>query len=247
MSRFTNHKMINTMKWAVKTFFAKAKKTIGEYCSHWFQEKVSNRVSRSISTGLPSNSFSSSELPFYLWACEEIEEQINALFKDAPVTIWVYGDSIAVFSFLLLSRDRVKVKIIRSFHNELEDCNLANTFLDHWVFNQWKFRALNYNYQSVQPTGDLSQFASGTPDLIISLSSNPGSSMDWWNNTPSGPLVLVVGRDQSKTLKFEELDLACENFSKRFSGLYIYRRASKRVAFGSNIISKHLVVGIKDK
>lgn len=189
-------------------------------------------------------SFSSEEVAFKLWACEELESKIEALFNSRPVTIWCYEDSLSVFSFLLLSRKKTNIECIRSFHESDSQTHFSNMLLENWVIDKWKFRALKFDICHIEPEGNLSGYASRSPDIIIHPSTDTSRNQTWWNNVPNETLVLLMGAEEGS--ENEKQTRNSDHYAQSFQGLYSYFKGSKTIHFESIKLTKHMVIGIKD-
>jgi hypothetical protein len=125
-----------------------------------------------------------------LWLARELE----ALGLTEPLNIWILGGWYAQTAFLLLARERLPVKRIRSFDLDPEVADVAEMVNETWVFRDWQFRAFTADCNSLTEDRCWDYF-SEPPDLYINTSSEHFDSMAWWDNIPDGKLVAVQSND----------------------------------------------------
>ena len=102
------------------------------------------------------DSFSSGQISSKLWLCRELEN----LDIQRPQIIWVYGGWYGLASLLLLSREKFPVKHIRSFDINPDCESIADSLLENWVWQSWKFKAVTADCNNLE-------FDNEKPDLII--------------------------------------------------------------------------------
>lgn len=127
------------------------------------------------------NAFSNGQIDSKLWACRELEN----LGWESNLT-QVYAGWYGVLSFLLLSREKFKVKRIQSFDIDPSCEPMANSINENWVIKEGQFKAY-----TLDCNGDVPEF----PDLIINTSTEHFESLDWFKNIPRGTRVLLQGNN----------------------------------------------------
>jgi hypothetical protein len=159
-------------------------------------------------TNIDNDAFSSGQIKSKLWACEQLE----LLNIPIPAIIWLYGGWHGMLAFLLLSRNKFPIKTIRSFDLDTRCENIADTLLENWVWQEWKFKAFTADCNHIQP---LENSYGGTPDIIINTSTEHFESTEWFDNIPQGTTCLF----QSNNMPHDDHVNCFENvnqFSEHF-------------------------------
>lgn len=133
---------------------------------------------------LDIDSFSSGQIDSKIWVCEELEK----LNISVSQTIWVYGGWYGILSFLLLSRNNLKIDKIRSFDIDASCENIADTINGTWVWKDWKFKAFTEDCDVINIKDG--KFGN-EPDIIINTSSEHFKTIDWFDNIPVGKLIVI--------------------------------------------------------
>lgn len=130
-----------------------------------------------------SDAFSSGQITSKLWLCEEVEKLFDRIDQ-----IWIYAGWYGMTSFLLKSRNNIKIGKIRSWDIDPSCERIADSLNENWVWQEWAFKAY---------TGDCNQMkpAIGCPDMIINTSTEHFESMEWWDNIPKGMVVVLQGNN----------------------------------------------------
>jgi hypothetical protein len=179
---------------------------------------------------LNKDAFSVGQVNSKLWACRELES-----------TGWtsnltnIYAGWHGVLSFLLLSRENFDVKQIRSFDIDPACESVADTLNNAWVFEQWKFKAV---------TKDCNSVSSDTPDLIINTSTEHFDSMDWFNNIPRGTRVVLQGNNQDHDehiIHSKSLD----EFIAHYPLSQIIYKGKLDFKFPDKEYARYMVIGVK--
>ena len=151
-----------------------------------------------------SEAFSSGQISSKLWLCEQLE---NIPF-DKPQIIWIYGGWYGILSFLLLSRQKLPIKHIRSFDIDLTCEPVADKLLENWVWQEWKFKAVTTDC-------NLIQFDSELPDIIINCATEHFDTNAWFDIIPSDTLVVM----QSNNMQHDE-HRSCVATLEQFEDLF---------------------------
>ena len=125
--------------------------------------------------------FSNGQIDSKLWLCRELE----TLEWSSNLT-YIYGGWYGVLAFLLLSREKFKVKRIFSFDQDPSCEAVADMINNNWVIKEWQFKA---------HTADCNQLLSGDPDLIINTSTEHFEDMNWFDLIPRGTRIVLQGND----------------------------------------------------
>lgn len=129
--------------------------------------------------------FSSGQISSKLWLCEKLE----SLDWESDLT-FIYGGWHGILAFLLLSRNKFKVRNIRSFDIDSKCESIADMINENWVYKNWQFKAFTKDCNTLIPKAD----------LIINTSTEHFKSVQWFNNIPSGTRIIL----QSNNMKHED-------------------------------------------
>jgi len=126
------------------------------------------------------DAFSSGQISSKIWLCNQLEK----ITFSKHQTIWVYGGWYGMASFLLLSRQTVPVTCIRSYDVDPSCEHIADSLLENWIWQDWKFKAITADCNCIQ-------FDHNLPDIIINCSTEHFHSAEWFSNIPSGTLLVL--------------------------------------------------------
>lgn len=127
---------------------------------------------------------SNGQIDSKLWLCRELE----ALALTNKQKIWILGGWQGVAAFLLLSREKLPIKHIRSFDIDPGCEPIADLLNENWVFKEWTFKAFTKD-------GNLLDYSYDSPDIVINTSCEHFDSMDWFDKIPRGTLVALQSND----------------------------------------------------
>lgn len=130
---------------------------------------------------LESDAFSSGQISSKLWLCRELE---HLKFSD-PQRIWIFGGWYGILSLLLLSREILPISFIRSFDINSKCESIADTILENWIWQNWKFKAITedcniINYKQHE-----------LPNIVINTSTEHFLSKNWFYNIPSDTITVL--------------------------------------------------------
>lgn len=137
---------------------------------------------------LNGDAFSSGQISSKLWMCKELEKIIGG----DPRIIWVFGGWYGLSSLILLSRDILPIKHIRSFDVDPTCEPIADTLLENWVWQKWKFKSFTIDCNFLQ--------YDERPNIVINTSTEHFDSQLWFENIPSNTTVVL----QSNNMKHDD-------------------------------------------
>ncbi len=181
--------------------------------------------------------YSSGQVESKLWLCRQVEK---LLYSQKAQTIWVLGGWVGLLSFLLLSRERLEIKSIRSFDTDFLLEKLADIINGNWVWKDWQFKAKtadcnNLNYK------DKSFSDSDEPDLIINTSVEHFKSDEWYKNIPYGKTVVL----QSCDLKHKD-HINCvhseEELKKQFEFTKLHYSGKLTFDYKTHSFSRYMLI-----
>lgn len=137
---------------------------------------------------IDTDSFSSGQIGSKIWLCEKLEQT----FSSSVENIWVLGGWCGLASFLLLSRNILTIRNIRSFDIDPNCETIADTLLNYWVWQQWKFKAFTEDCNRL----DFKSNEYGPhPTLVINTSCEHFDNMEWFDRIPSNTKVALQTND----------------------------------------------------
>lgn len=186
------------------------------------------------------DAYSSGQIESKLWLCRKIETQIQ---NKEPQTIWVLGGWVGLLSFLLLSRERLNIKFIRSFDVFPEYEKQADLINENWHWQNQKFKAKTIDCNNLDYT-DLSFAGSEEPDLIINTSVEHFHNKKWFSHIPFGKILAL----QSCNLEHKE-HVYCAYSEEEFKGQFplsdLYYSGTLDFNYTANSFSRYMLIGRK--
>ena len=176
------------------------------------------------------DAFSNGQIDSKLWLCEELEN----LF-DRIDSIYIYGGWYGITAFLLKSRNKIKIKNIRSFDID-PDCELiADTINENWVFKDWQFKAHTVDCNDIVPRNI---------DLIINTSTEHFDSRDWFKKIPKKTIVALQGNNMphdDHVIHSKNL----EDFCSQFPLSSVDYKGQKDFTYPNWTFTRYMIIGEK--
>jgi len=148
-----------------------------------------------------TDSLSRGQLRSKIW----VSDTINNLDIELGDMVYVCAGWYGILPAILFERN--KVDAIRSFDID-PSCSLpAETLNRNYVQDDWKFKASTmdvnnliytgeFMYETLKYNGDKEMITDGAPSCIINTSCEHIDDFDtWWNNIPTGMLVIMQNND----------------------------------------------------
>lgn len=136
---------------------------------------------------IDTDAFSSGQIESKIWAAEELEkicnnENINCL------RMIIVGGWYSLLHFILKVRNNVKITYCRSIDLDPASCHISNQINNTWEMKEWEFRSYPL---------DANQFIFEHENIncVINTSTEHFDSIKWFENIPSGTLVLLQGNN----------------------------------------------------
>ncbi len=139
---------------------------------------------------LDKDAFSSGQIGSKIWLADRLEStvdhyQAQGLFVQ-PFRALIMGGWYGVTNFILRCRDNLKFEHVRSIDLDPTACTNADLLNENWVYQDWQFKAKIEDANSA----DCSNF-----DLVINTSVEHIESLAWFENIPTGTLVVLQSND----------------------------------------------------
>jgi hypothetical protein len=178
------------------------------------------------------DAFSSGQIDSKLWLCNELEN----LF-DYIDNIWIYGGWYGTTSFLLRSRDKIKIKKIYSYDVDPECEKVADMINENWVSKEWQFKAFTKDCNSLKPKRN-------EVDLIINTSTEHFDHMNWWHNIPKGMIVALQGNNMPHEDHHVHTD-DLSDFLKKYPLSEVYSQGTLDFRYPTWSFTRFMVIGVK--
>jgi hypothetical protein len=178
------------------------------------------------------DAFSNGQIESKIWLCEELEK----LNLPTNSTIWLLAGWYAITAFLLLSRNNMSIKHIRSFDIDPECQPVADKINNNWEIQEWKFKAFTKDCNRL----DYNEY----PTIVINTSTEHFDSVEWFENIPEGTLVCLQGNDmnhEDHTSEFKNLD----EFVKTFSMTDLIYVGEREFSYPSWKFKRFMLIGRK--
>jgi hypothetical protein len=197
-----------------------------------------------------TDSFSRGQLRSKIW----ISDTINDLSIDLGDMVYVCAGWYGVLPAILFERN--KVKTIRSFDIDPSCALPAETLNRSYAQNDWQFKASTmdvnnliytgeFMYETLKYNGDKEMITDGAPTCVINTSCEHIDDFDdWWNNIPTGMVVIMQNNDFDDEDEHDHADntvSSLEEWSKRL-------HVSETLYEGTLALDKYnryMVIGIK--
>lgn len=186
-----------------------------------------------LSLSINKDAFSHGQITSKLWLCEEVEKR----YKGQPPKIWILGGWYGMTAFLLFSRAKLDIKLVRSFDKDPGCENIADTIHNNWEIDNWRFKAFTCDCNKLDYSDD-------NPEIVINTATEHFSSLDWWHNIPYGTFVALQSNNmdehQDHCFTFQSL----EDFKQCFP-MEIFYQGEKSFKYPDLEYTRYMLIGKK--
>jgi len=183
-----------------------------------------------------SDAFSAGQVLSKTWAAEQLEITVKEI-KLNPLRIFVLGGWYNLLHFILAVRNNIKIEYCRSVDLDVFASHNANIINNAWHYDNWRFRAYPGDANTID-------FTLEKINCVINTSTEHFKSDQWFNNIPSGTLVLLQGNDLPLN-DHVRTPLNLEDFNARFSLSTVYYSDKKLFDFKTISYNRYMLIGIK--
>lgn len=176
--------------------------------------------------------FSHGQITSKIWLCEELEKRC---WIPAP-SIFVLGGWQGMLSFLLLSRNNLSIKKLRSFDVDPSCEVVADAINNNWLFDGWKFKAVTQDCNSLDYTDPV--------DIVINTSTEHFESLDWFDNIPAGTLVCLQGNDLDHD-DHHSIFCGFDEFKNSFKFSTSLFEGTREFVYPDFSFTRYMIIGIK--
>ena len=178
---------------------------------------------------LNKDAFSSGQVSSKLWLCEELERTNWSSEETA-----VYGGWYGIAAFLLLSRGKFVVNKIRSYDQDAACEPIADMINENWVWQDWRFKAVTADCNSVYSAAD----------LVINTSTEHFSSNQWWTNLPAGTRVVLQGNNMNHDDHVSNIS-NLDEFCYQYQLSKLVYKGEKDFVYPGWQFTRYMLIGIK--
>lgn len=140
---------------------------------------------------IETDAFSLGQIDSKLWAATELEKCVQESNIES-LNMYILGGWYALLFFILKIRNNISIAECRSFDLDAEACHIANTINNSWETDNWAFRAIPQDVNTLA-------YPEAT-NCVINTSAEHIETIDWYHNIPDGTLCLI----QSNNLQIPE-------------------------------------------
>lgn len=181
------------------------------------------------------DAFSSGQISSKLWLCRELEK----IPFSGPQIVWLYGGWHATTAMLLLSREILPIKYIRSFDIDPEYETIANNLLENWVWDSNKFKAITHDCNNIPPY-KFGEF----PDIVINTSTEHFESNKWFTDIKRGTTVVFHSNNmphEDHVISYNSVD----EFATDYKLSVTHYKGSLDFVYPTWSFSRYMIIGVK--
>lgn len=183
------------------------------------------------------DSFSSGQISSKIWLCEMIE----SCFGPSKENIWILGGWHGVTALLVLSRGIIDVESIRSFDIDPQCEKIADSLLNNWVWQNWKFKAFTHDCnQLMYDDGKYGR----TPSLIINTSCEHFETSLWYDKIPTGTKVALQANDMNHDDHISEFK-NIEDMKQKYKLSFLKYQGIKNFTYPTWSFNRFMLIGYK--
>jgi hypothetical protein len=184
-----------------------------------------------------TDAFSAAQMQSKLWLVERLEHALEEYeIKEDGHRIWILAGWYAMTNLIIRTRNRIRVKEIRSFDIDPFCEHMADAINNLWVWTAWEFKA---------HTADINQLEyTPNPDVVINSSVEHMTSNAWWDNIPKGTVVCLQASDMEDEDHVNQFSTA-RNLFKAYPVEELIYEGIKRFEFDDKAFYRVMIIGIK--
>lgn len=190
---------------------------------------------------LNMDAWSDGQVGSKMWLCQHLEEAIHQK-KEQPVTIWIYGSWYGTLAFMLLGRERVKVKKICCFDIDKGANKIAAKILNHWPFQNIQIEIHNQDCQDI--TSHSSYYENSKPDIIINTSCEHMQNFKWWEQIPKGTMFALQSTNMVHATHINCVS-SLDEFKNLIQPSHLFVAEEKKFSYPGFEFSRYMLIGEK--
>ncbi len=190
---------------------------------------------------LNMDAWSDGQVASKIWLCQKVEETLSHK-NEQSVTIWIYGSWYGTLAYLLLSRERLKIKKICCFDIDKNANRIAAKILNHWTLQDVQIEIYNQDCQEITPHS--SYYANSEPDLIINTSCEHMRNYTWWEQIPTGTMFALQSTNMVHPTHINCVR-SLEEFQNLMKPSLLFVADEKKFSYPSLKFSRYMLIGEK--
>jgi hypothetical protein len=181
--------------------------------------------------------FASGQILSKLWLAETLEAVIAHQEIADPLKILILGGWYGQLHLIFRIRKKLKIDHTTSIDIDPEVKAVADAINETWVWQSGKFSAI---------TGDANNFSYSNNDfnLVINTSVEHIESNDWFENIPSGTLVVL----QSNNMRHDDHHnnhQSLQEFLEEYKMSEYYYDGVKAFSYPDQMFKRYMIIGRK--
>lgn len=180
------------------------------------------------------DAWSHGQIESKIWLCEKIEEYYNG----PKPKIWILAGWYGITAFLLLSRNNMQIKQIRSFDIDPNCEDVADKINNTWEFDSWKFKAFTCDCNTLKYNKD-------NPNIVINTATEHFESTEWWDNIPRNSFIAIQGNNMNEHKDHCFTAQSLEEFKVRFQMQTTHYIGVKKFKYPNLEYDRYMILGEK--
>jgi len=177
-----------------------------------------------------------------LWLCNVLESL--AVSNNIPhPTIWILAGWYGLLAFLLLSREKIGISMIRSFDLDPETEEVAAAINNRWSIEDQKFKAFIEDVNNLDYASPY-LYLSGKPDIIINTSCEHIVEKKWFDRIPAGTLAVLQSTDMHDADHINRVQ-SIEEFKNKYAMNSYFFENSQIMAYNNTSYTRFMIIGMK--
>jgi hypothetical protein len=183
------------------------------------------------------DSFSSGQMSSKIWLAEYLE----TCFGQIKQNIWILGGWYGISALVLLTRNILWIESCRSFDIDPSCQPIADTLLNNWVWQKWKFKAFTADCNTLDYATNV---YGPTPSLVINTSCEHFISDDWFHRIPNGVKIALQSNNMAHDDHHSNITSQQEMYEKYplSNTLFTGEKQFKYPEWG---FTRYMLIGIK--
>ena len=183
------------------------------------------------------DSFSSGQISSKIWLAECLEGSFGP-YKE---NVWILGGWYGLSAFILFTRGIIDIESCRSFDIDPTCEPIADTLLNNWVWQEWKFKAFTADCTKL----DYSSNEYGPkPSLVINTSCEHFTDDSWYDRIPNGTKVAFQSNNMDHHDHYSKVQSQQEMYA-RYKISQIAYIGEKTFTYPDWSFTRFMLIGIK--
>ncbi len=184
-----------------------------------------------------TDAFSVAQMQSKLWMVERLERTLDEYeIREEGYRIWILAGWYGLTNLLIRTRNKIRVKEVRSYDIDPSCEGIADSVNNLWVFKAWEFKAhtADINTLEYRPS----------PDIVINTSIEHMSSNQWWDNIPAGTFVCLQGSNLIDTDHVNPIN-SSRDLLEKYPLNDLFYEGIKLFQFNDTTFNRSMIMGVK--